>query len=371
MSETSPKPFTLAPIKSPEEIALEGTRKMAPEIRGAVRGLRIAAGAKFFFDALLDLSFLHCYGGSGRGKIFISTKDLSRLTRHNKDTITNWKEILEEERLIWVRESWPKSEWRICALCPPPVSAHNGSEADYIRGKAASHDTGEQSGNLPLGAENGQNAVFGPNSAPSSDTKRKTSACPSEEPGQSVRRIPPDRPKNPDGKAGFSGQTVRKFRTDCPDSSDGVSENPGQTVRILPPVCPKDSASVSEGFRANKETPLGEQESRSMEGGATPPGLDVPSTNKWLKRIDRMFPRELEKVKSDLKLTLKNLLTEKSKNVARWKLKQVEERLTGPQPAEEPATQTPAPAPPKPKPVPLDPEKRAALFAKARKEAQI
>jgi hypothetical protein len=375
MNPTHEKPFTLSPGKSPEEIANEVHRKMAPEIRSAARALPISAAEKFFYYALIDLSFLHCYGGSGRGKIFISIKDLSRLVNHNKDSIAAWRDQLVSERLIWVRESWPKSEWRICAMCPAPMTAHGGSESDFIRGKAASFDDGEQSGILPLGLPDGGKPDFGPNSGPSSDTKRKDSASPSEGFRYSIRRIPPDSPTESVGVAGFTGETGGILRTDSPKDSASQGDSVGQTGGNLPHVSPKVSATNSEGFRSNKETPLGELEKGVKGGGATPPVLIDAGMEKWLGRLDKMFPRELDKVKSDLRKALPNLLTKTSKAQCRWKLNQVEERLTGPQPEDVSEPKTPLPKPkmavPGPGMVKIHSEESEAAFRKARKEAGL
>ena len=57
------KPFELSPVKTPEQLAAELVRKQAPEVRRMVHFSRLNASAKFLFDALLDLSFLHCWTG--------------------------------------------------------------------------------------------------------------------------------------------------------------------------------------------------------------------------------------------------------------------------------------------------------------------
>ena len=145
------KPFTLAPIKSPEEIALEGSKRIAPEIRRSVQELNhMSMSAKGFFAAILDYSYMYSYGGNGRGKLFASIRDLSHWLHHDKDSITSWRDVLVAARVLWVRDGWPKSEWRICALCSPPE--HRGSEYQSIMARASSQEEmslGEQSGNLP------------------------------------------------------------------------------------------------------------------------------------------------------------------------------------------------------------------------------
>lgn len=235
------KPFELAPVKTPEQIAAEATRKIAPEIRRGVHFSRLPAPVKFFFDALLDLSFMHCYGGSGRGKIFITERDLSRLLRHDKDSIAKWRDRLIRERLIWIRKGWPKNEWRICALCPAPETEVRFTEYDNIRGRAAALEpvkgTVRDLPPSPFLPKNGQPPSV---SEETGGADGKGAASLSDNFRQTVRELPTDCPTSSDTERG-------RTRTQCPTTSDKVGED-------TPPHCPTPSDSQSEGFRANKET---------------------------------------------------------------------------------------------------------------------
>lgn len=271
------KPFELAPVKSAEEIAFEATRKIAPMVRKAVHFSRLPAAAKFFFDALLDLSFLHCYGGSGKGKIFISVRDLSRLLKHDKDSITAWRDLLIKERHVWTRDGWPKSEWRICALCAPPETDFRPSEWSYVMGKAAALEDGS----LPTG-------LFLP--------QKGNSPSNTEEIGGHDT-------KTPDKVSDTFPSRVGSLRTDCPVPSP---KNGGS----LPTDCPVPSAGPGESlptdqgsepdsaagsFRTNKETP---EEIRSKETILTPPNTHtVPEFEPLDKKtVARLRPALGEKM---------------------------------------------------------------------------
>lgn len=143
------KAFELAPVKSPEQIESEGKKKLAPEIRSSVFKMRLPAQVKFFFAALLEATFLFKFGGDGRGRIFTNVTKLSRLFKHDPDSITSWRDRLVREKLVWTSHEWPDQEWRICALYPAPEEYHP-RDRDYVLGKAGSLEN-EQTGNLRQG----------------------------------------------------------------------------------------------------------------------------------------------------------------------------------------------------------------------------
>lgn len=181
------KVFQLARVETPEELQAKAARRIAPEIRTSVSFTRLPMAAKGFFSALLDLSFLHCYGGNGRGKIFITVRDLSRLLKHDKDSIAEWRRILINAKVLWYREDWPRSEWRICALCPAPNTDFEYSEEHFIVGKAAALEAVRS---LPP-------ATFSaPNSDSPNETEETRQTRPSDSPtyaetfGQTDRNLP-------------------------------------------------------------------------------------------------------------------------------------------------------------------------------------
>ena len=135
------KAFVLAKPKTPEEIEQEGKRKMAPQIRSDINFTRHPAPAKFFYSALLDLTFLYKFGGDGRGRIFTNVIKLARILKHHKDSISKWRDYWIAQKLLWVSEGWPRQEWRICPLYPAPASQTGQEEFDYIVGRAANEQS--------------------------------------------------------------------------------------------------------------------------------------------------------------------------------------------------------------------------------------
>jgi hypothetical protein len=276
------KVFELAKTKTPEEIAQDATRKMSPEIRRAVNCMKLPMAVKGFFSALLDFTFLHCYGGSGRGKIFISIRDLCRLLKHDKDSIAKWRDVLLSEKLIWFREGWPTSEWRICALCPAPVTDFSAREQSFIRGRAAALETDSPAPPEPL-----RHLPHGVFAAP----EHKSPSI-SEEIGQTGGT----EPVNPSEDIGGGGGERRRAcptpsatfggerRSTPPTSSAKVGENVGHPLRHLP-------HGVSDNFRTNKESPM-EKRSLGDKGGGEPP----PKLPKFERLDPKAFDREREKI---------------------------------------------------------------------------
>jgi hypothetical protein len=152
------KSFEIVPPKTPEEIELESKRKIAPQIRSDVNFSRHPAAVKFFFVALLDLTFLHRFGGDGRGRIFTNVIKLSRILKHHKDSISKWRDYWVAEKLLWVSSGWPRQEWRITPLYPAPSAQTGQDEFDYIVGKAASLQSLERPPGHFL-PQNGQEAL--------------------------------------------------------------------------------------------------------------------------------------------------------------------------------------------------------------------
>jgi hypothetical protein len=124
------KPFILAPVKSPEQVALENNKKIAPQIRRAVRGMRMRMQAKFLFDAILDDTFMYDFGGNGHGCMWASIKELAKRYHHDEDSIKKWSSVLIDKEVLWCSRTWPWAEWRITAICPAPdVRASKAQQA--------------------------------------------------------------------------------------------------------------------------------------------------------------------------------------------------------------------------------------------------
>lgn len=313
------KPFTLAPVKSPEEIAEEHLRKIAPEIRRAVAEINgLGMPAKGFFSAILDYTFMYRYGGSGRGKLFASVKDLSAWLHHDKDSITAWRDQLEQRGLIWTRDGWPKSEWRICALCPAP--AQRGTEYQSIMGKAAG-DGQEQSGNLPLSHLNsispGKTDVSGRSEGTESPHKaeifrRGRGNCPLHE-----GKVSPDRGGN------------------HPQGQGKPSAGPGESI---PKSQGKPSAGVADTFPHTKESPVENRRIGDKEGGrhSPPPATQVQEEvelENWRKTLQDMFPSKRDKLMERLKGQLSQETAQNVRTFLKRKIAILRSFIDGPTPA--------------------------------------
>ena len=190
------KAFVLERPKTAEEIAQESTRKIAPEIRRAVRSMKIPAAAKFLFDAILDDTFMFDFGGDGRGTLLASIHDLAIRYRHDKDSIVKWAGILRDKEVLWFHKCWPWFEWRVTAICPAPQS--KASSIQKIKARASAKRTqskAESIGNLFFRLRRVIPLLFPRKSEERSRTyplqKRKVSEVIGEPFGGSLRHLPP------------------------------------------------------------------------------------------------------------------------------------------------------------------------------------
>ena len=271
------KVFELARVKSPEELQAEAARKTAPEIRTAVSFTRLPMAAKGFFSALLDLSFLHCFGGNGRGKLFITVRDLSRLLKHDKDSISEWRRILVNAKVLYYQEGWPRSEWRICALCPAPNTDFQFSEEHFIVGKAAAL---EAVGNLPPATFAGRNGDSPRETEEIATSTRKDSPSLSDTSGQTVRNLPL-REGNPSATSGGN----------LPHTEGNPSAPLGESFRHNGG---KVSDSLAETFRTDKETP---KEKGSLGAKECVPGAETHAPILKFEPLDlKMVPRLRRKI---------------------------------------------------------------------------
>lgn len=158
-TESHEKVFELARAKTAEEIAHEQNRKIAPEIRRAVRLMSIPAAAKFLFDAILDDTFMFDFGGDGRGRLIASVRDLAKRYGHSRDSITKWAQILERKEVLWFDRCWPYQEWRVTAICPAPD--HKANMIQKIKARASAKRAANNAATLGQSdflAQNGKKA---------------------------------------------------------------------------------------------------------------------------------------------------------------------------------------------------------------------
>lgn len=275
------KAFVLTQPKSAEEIQRDSILSTMPKLRRECSRdprLKKSVGAKWLFGQISDLSFLHNYGGDGFGKIFISIKDLHRIFDHDEASLTKWRDLLVQTGWIWVEQGWPKSQWGISGVCRQPelFSPHS----DYVRTMAkASAAHPKPSGGSD---QNGKSEDFSLNSRNPQVGHPKDSGAPAEPFGSASRSLRVDEPSP-------SGQTGRKTQADHPEESHcppgGVTLTTG-AFQVGPP----------NGVPSIRETPIGDRSQGAIEGTKSPPGVEKA----WEKRLGKMFPPELEKLKRDL-----------------------------------------------------------------------
>jgi len=150
------KVFELAPVKGPEEAELEYIREFAPKLRRKIReDEALSGGAKFFYMALLDDSFMWKFGGNGRGQLWVTVQDLAERYKHDRKTIEAWREELCARRWVYYRRDWPFPEWRITNLCPAPETRNETAAAQMSLGRAASEEAAARDGKVSRTPENG------------------------------------------------------------------------------------------------------------------------------------------------------------------------------------------------------------------------
>lgn len=210
------KAFESVPPKSAEEIALETTRKIAPEIRRGVRSMKIPAQAKFLFDAILDDTFMFEFGGDGHGRLIASVRDLAKRYRHDKDSIIKWATVLRDKEVLWFERCWPFQEWRVTALCAAPD--HRASMIQKIKARASARrhqaNKAEGIGVADFSSKNGQSPSKSEGVGVSDGQKPPNKA---EGIGASVGRYRSNAPKGSDTNRG-------KVRSNAPKGSDVSSD---------------------------------------------------------------------------------------------------------------------------------------------------
>lgn len=281
-THTPTKPFVLAPSKSPEEIERESINVRLPELRrncSRDKRLRRHTGAKWLFDKLTDLSVMFSFGGDGRGRVRIAERDLERIFGVRRDTIMAWRLKLISTGWIWYEKRWPRSLWGICGLCCAPEHNPNlGSPGDGL--EAAQDEARAGSGepdSTPLDEDLAQNGQFSTLNRPA--MLAEPAKCDGGT-GQTGRQSRPMMPAEPDSVA-------RKTPPDWP-------EDPASLAGLSSIAGPENRASLA-GSPSQLRSLQRRMESKESIGGQPP-----PSILEWESRLKKMFPRELEAIKSDL-----------------------------------------------------------------------
>jgi len=278
------KVFQLAPVEDNWTITILTTRLRVIENRD---GLNLDIGARLMFVYLLDLSVRRSANDSF-GVITISQTKLAEKLGMSARTIWNWKKQLEVAGLIWVTSypipnAWPVTTFHITALNTPEYfEQRTTSEGFWGNGFRQ-----QRPANPGLGArEPGQMTLPGN--------------------GLLARRKNPKNQILPENASGSGNPLPARLATHCEPPPQPVAAGSGNPLRATaathcePPPQPVAShrrnplrAGAATGCEHKKATDTRFQ--GSIDGGTAP-----PTDEEWKKRLKKMFPRELEALKTAL-----------------------------------------------------------------------
>jgi hypothetical protein len=272
------KAFVLGQPKTPEQVHRESILATMPELRrNCSRDPRLkgrdGVGAKWLFGTLTDLSFLHNYGGNGFGIVILSVKDLSRIFRHHKDSISRWRDLLITHSWIWFVDLWPKSQWGICGVTKQPELLPDHS--DYLRVAAKAARPTEQA-HPP---QDGKTLFFGRNGGGKSPTEPTEQADRAYGVGRPSLRSRPNEPTQPASIGPLS-------RPDSPTEQDSPACSVGSDGLLNRP-------SPADGTGCIQETPIGVRSQEAIKGVLS------PKFEAWKKRLEGEFPRSLRQLKAE------------------------------------------------------------------------
>ncbi len=334
------KTFEIIPPRSPEEIEAESKKRLAYVLRDKINWSKHPMACKGFLTALLDLTFLKKFGGDSRGRIFTNVQKLRVILKHNKDSVSKWRDYWIEQKMLWVSRSWPVQEWRLTDLFPAPEPYTGQETLDFLRGSAAA----EQSGDL---RNNGFSA------------KNSHSPSVSEE----IRNYPPSEPPNSSETFGtgildLRNTLPRPSAHMCGDCRKGVPKPSETSAETSSKGVPKPSETSADKVRATMETP------RSIGASGVIGGFPSPEKQfqDWIKSLEGMYQSNLKLLEKSFIIKLRTAQSPEAKSEWSRRLKIVQDRLLG-GPVED---KMPQPVRLDKKPA-MDPLKTKRLWEKAKK----
>jgi len=319
------KIFELSRPKTPEEIVEDATRSTMPQLRRAVakdKRLKRHVGAKWLFAQLSDDSFMNCFGGNGRGKIWTSLKDLRRRYGHDEETISAWAKKLEEAGWIWIQRHWPLWCFAISGVTSQPELF----VPEFARIQARASNDPNKTVSDGFVQKNGETVKNGSEHRESGVTKPSVTVGPTVTHGQRNRE---SRFHQPSVTPPLGGDS----RSDQPSVTVSQTVTDGRINRQSP-VGP----AVTDG--AGKESPSGKGKRELTEGDA-PPEIEF---QKWKNSLTGRFPSKLEKLLDRLTADHAKTPAGPARNYLRRKIHVVQEILDGPRPEWEKPAPTPRPA---------------------------
>jgi hypothetical protein len=227
-------PFTLAPKKSPEEIAREKMRRAMPEIRRAVNELRIIAQAKWLFGTISDDSFMFEFGGDGFGTLVTTIKDLACRYKHNRDSVSKWLQTLVAEQVIWCEVEGNALIIHISALVPPPSHKASALQRMKARAMAARRERAEDTGTPVFLPSKGQSAR---ETEEISTSCRDVPARDAEDTGTGCRQLPQGLPTTSARNGGYLPQPLPtpppSHAETCPQGLPTTSASPAEVSSTM------------------------------------------------------------------------------------------------------------------------------------------
>jgi hypothetical protein len=357
------KAFVLAQPKSPDEIAQDEVRKMAPRIRRECsRDPRLLrhVGAKWLFCQLTDDSFLNYCGGDGFGKIFTTLRELQKRYGHDSATLSEWLDKLIETGWVWVKKGWPVWCMGITSICRQPELFC----PDHVRVQARASGQENKMASGQFVQENDEMAKNGPTDGQSPLTKWPVAKSVLAGDGQSNGDLPIHLPS----LTATEGHDL-PFHQPSPASTEMASgQNTFGRSRPAP--------TVTDGHK--KETPTELRRSGEPEGGETPaPAAAQKALSDYFQlwegaHLSRLQPEE-KRLRGELRGEAQHADGERFK-ILTAQLHFIRLKLRGPVPARAPAP-IPCPAPKAVRAVQpastMTPEELKAFMQKCKREAGL
>ncbi len=359
--------------------------KIMPQSRREVAWTKtLTLGARLFYCILFDYSV---YTGKNmrQGVVRLANSFLARRFGVSIKTIRNWKTELRDAQLVFMTERAMQNTWPMTVYHFPKIieggqiPLPDDSESEdglFPEDETETLSNRRRSGRLSRDPKTGKWQAGGSKTVESSNGALSEQNTDSVDHGstnlpaaQETGFRPPRKPVARD-----NGKPLPATQeTDYPPRGKPVAAVAGKP---LPPTQETDYHGAGNPIADNREAQVRDSDTQRVEA---PPVFELLEDNrlfkKWEIGLDKLFHRELREIKVELKRGLATSQSEIGRAFMRRKLKAVEERLTGPQPHELPATKAPLPKPKKAVPGPgmvaIGSEASAKAFAKAKMEAGL
>lgn len=319
------KVFSLTPTTDPITLAILDARRVA------LADDRLSGSMKAFFCEVLDRS-LNPRWYKIKGIVTVSDPILAQVFRVSMRTIYTWKTRLAECGHIWLTKKGRSNMWPITTYHLSCIHREQLQEKTDEDGTYGSAKVRHAPMNPGLGCRKpGQPALPLPGSRQHVPEHESAKLQAISGGSREKDRARAEELIGSDPKKG-SGESRSKDRV-RPEERIGSDPKPiAGVTRSEPPARPEENSQ-------HRETQVRESVGSEVKGEGRPP-LDLKFEG-WRKSLEKLFPRELEKMKADLGIQLKRA---KPEDRADWKrrLSAVEAQIYGGKVPEEGVTPRPA-----------------------------